>query len=490
MGYRKLPISMRCRNHKSAESNLEALQAHMNKECSFQRVAGPFDEPPFQNFRVSPLGMVPKGSSGKFRCIFDLSYPLGNSFNEGIPEAMTSVQYMSVEDAVQIIKSYPEPCFMAKTDIESAFRIIPVAPEFYSQLGMSVNGKYYYDRCLPMGASSSCSIFSRLSAALAFIANDMFQIPHLVFYLDDFLLFGSNLEECRQFLVAFETMCKWLGVPLSPDKTVGPAQVITFLGIELDSVHKVARLPPEKIKKAHAVIGSILGKKATQVKVLESLHGYLNFCAQVIPAGRAFLRRISHLMRGRQSHHWVHLSSEVKEDLRVWLVFLANYNGISFFVKDGWVPPHIHSLQTDAAGSRGYGGTYDSRDFLGAWPEQCTQLSIALLELYPIYIAIFLFCEEMANTRLTIFCDNMSVVHILGKLSSSDPLIMKLIRKLVIKCLTYNICFKAIHLPGVQNRGPDALSRGQEAQFLMEFPTFQGGRVSIPYHLRPEALLM
>ena len=37
------------------------------------RLAGPFDVNPFRNFRISPLGLIPKKELGAFRLIHDLS---------------------------------------------------------------------------------------------------------------------------------------------------------------------------------------------------------------------------------------------------------------------------------------------------------------------------------------------------------------------------------------------------------------------------------
>jgi len=41
-------------------------------------------------------------------------------------------------------------------------------------------------------------------------------------------------------------VCGRLGFPLHPDKYVGPAPVLTILGIELHSINQVARLPADK----------------------------------------------------------------------------------------------------------------------------------------------------------------------------------------------------------------------------------------------------
>lgn len=55
---------------------------------------------------------------------------------------------------------------MAKPDIEDAFRKIPIFPLDYHLLGFSWQGQFYFDKCLPMGASSSCQILGIFSVAL------------------------------------------------------------------------------------------------------------------------------------------------------------------------------------------------------------------------------------------------------------------------------------------------------------------------------------
>ena len=54
--------------------------------------AGPFAEPPFAPFVVSPVGLVPKKEEGIFHMILDLSYPIGElpSVNSFIPRVLQS----------------------------------------------------------------------------------------------------------------------------------------------------------------------------------------------------------------------------------------------------------------------------------------------------------------------------------------------------------------------------------------------------------------
>ena len=78
---------------------------------------------------ASPLGVVPKKNPGEFRLIHHLSYPKGYSVNDGISSEYTSVSYATISDAIKQIKLAGPGCFLSKTDIKNAFRIIPIGPQ-------------------------------------------------------------------------------------------------------------------------------------------------------------------------------------------------------------------------------------------------------------------------------------------------------------------------------------------------------------------------
>ncbi|KAG9463655.1 hypothetical protein GDO78_021355 [Eleutherodactylus coqui] len=63
-------------------------------------MAGPFREPPFPNLHVSPLGLVPKKEAGKFHLIHHLSFPSGESVNDGISKEQAAVSYTSFDRAL------------------------------------------------------------------------------------------------------------------------------------------------------------------------------------------------------------------------------------------------------------------------------------------------------------------------------------------------------------------------------------------------------
>ena len=134
--------------------------------------------------------------------------------------------------------------------------------------------------------------------------------------LDDFLFLSHSREGCKEALDTFLEMCTEIGVPIATEKTEGPSQILTFLGIELDTTTSEARLPKDKLQKGLGQIQSMKGRKKASLKQLQSLLGFLNFTTSVILPGKPFLRRIINLTKGlRKPFHEARLGKEVKNDL-------------------------------------------------------------------------------------------------------------------------------------------------------------------------------
>ena len=52
-------------------------------------------------------------------------------------------------------------------DIKSAFKLLKVYPGDFDLLGIKVLDKYYIDKCMPIGCSTSCSGFEKISTFFA-----------------------------------------------------------------------------------------------------------------------------------------------------------------------------------------------------------------------------------------------------------------------------------------------------------------------------------
>ena len=143
------------------------------------------------------------------------------------------------------------------------------------------------------------------------------------------------------------------------------------------------------------------------MKEVQSLNGLLNFACSVIVPGRAFLRRLIDLTIGVRSPKCsIRLTRSVKEDLKVWLSFLAQYNRKSLFLPDVWNNSDKLSLYTDAAGAIGFGAIFGNNWCYGSWPDNWIGKNIAILEFYPIVLSLSLWGDQLCNQCVLFFTDN------------------------------------------------------------------------------------
>lgn len=132
-------------NLKSVLQFPHIVKVKLDKEIKEGRIAGPFNYPPFKNFRVSPLGIISKKEHNSFRLIHHLSFPIGSSLNDEINEELASISYCTFEEAVCHIRKFGKAALLTKADIKPAFRLLPLSPASYNSLGMVFEDKFYYD---------------------------------------------------------------------------------------------------------------------------------------------------------------------------------------------------------------------------------------------------------------------------------------------------------------------------------------------------------
>ena len=319
------------------------------KEVRLGRYAGPFREKdiPFHHFIQSPIGLVPKDNGKQTRLIFHLSYNFKDSGNMSLnyhtPEDLCRVKYHDLDHAVknclellsklQDIQGTSAVIYFAKTDVQSAFRLIPLLPEQFCWLLMKAEDPetgetfFFMDKCLPFGASISCAVFQAFSDALAHILEYLVKKKNfLTNYLDDFLFLALQKLYCDRLVSEFLKMCNDIGCPIAEEKTVWGSTKMVFLGILLDGQFRILAIPEEKCIKAINLLKDILHRKTATVKDLERLAGSLNFLCRAIFPGRTYIRRIYDKLVGKTGplkyYHHVRVDKEMKEDCRMWLEFL------------------------------------------------------------------------------------------------------------------------------------------------------------------------
>ena len=310
-------------NLASARLYPSVIDEELSKECTKGHIAGPYPTPPLPNLQCSGVGLVLK-KNGKWRMIMHLSAPYLENINDGICKEAYTLHYSTVDDVARIANKLGQGCFMAKIDLKSAFRLIPISKDDWELLGIHWQGSFYVDKQLPFGLRSAPFLFNQLAMALHWILTNNCSIPHLVHYLDDFLILEPSLSACQQSTLRMTRLCQELRIPIAWEKVEGPSTQLTFLGIEMDTTAWVLRLPQEKLWELLDELEQWSCCKSCTKHQLLSLIGKLSFA---IPAGRIFFHHLIDLSKKVQKlHYHLNLNSEAREDIHWWRSLLPSWN--------------------------------------------------------------------------------------------------------------------------------------------------------------------
>ena len=118
-------------------------------------------------------------------------------------------------------------------------------------------------------------------------------ISLVIHYLDDFLIFEPpENDSATRTRAMVESIFSYVGAPLAHHKSEGPATTLSFLGIQIDTIHFQLSLPADKVQRLQALLRQWGTRRACTRKDLESLTGHLSHAATVIKPGRIFLRSL------------------------------------------------------------------------------------------------------------------------------------------------------------------------------------------------------
>ena len=192
------------KNHQSATEYPEALEKYIKKEQSYGAIIGPLEAIPFtEKMGVSPLSTRPKKDSPDRRIILDLSYPPGESVNDGIIKNnylgfTITLSFPRTDEFALRIYKLGKGALMYKIDLHRYFRQLNLDPGDYSLVGYIVGSKLYYDKMVPMVVRTGPYIAQRVSSAITWIVQQMEYF--LLNYVDDFV----GAEQGQKAWAAYE----------------------------------------------------------------------------------------------------------------------------------------------------------------------------------------------------------------------------------------------------------------------------------------------
>jgi hypothetical protein len=472
----------------------DAVAARIQEYIAFEAI----EELPASHpcpFGIQPLHAIIKAGK-KPRLVIDLSRNLNDHLR------YEYFSYTTVRHAAEL--STPD-CWYSKLDLSNCFLSFPLHHSILPHFIFRFRGKLYQFVRMPFGLSSAPRICTLLLSVVAF---DLRQhgIDRLVRYLDDFLSIDNDHSRAHRSLLIAQHVITAFGLVVNPDKTEGPAQRLTFLGVLFDSIQQTLSCTPERMIELRALLTDSVSHPRLRLTALATLIGKLQFAAQVLPGARPFTRRMIDLRlnrlagidrqvgvrRGSVPHQSLHrrihfaqqgssvrTDSGFRADVRFWLDHLSRWNGTQrwrsaqstpiVFASDASLggfgfylesaPPSITTgwprhLQVGA----GYSGAWSSQDaHLHTDTGQMTWC-----ELFAVYAALFTYRTVLRDCCALFLVDNETDVHVLNRQATRSARLAGLLREIFTIAVDNNISIYARHRPGVDNVLADFLSRPEK----------------------------
>ena len=418
-------------------------------------VAGPCGSAPFLDTIVSPLMTAPKKPDER-RPVFDATF--GEfSLNNATPSDLYLGQpviytYPKIEDMRCLLVKCGRGCWLWKRDLSRYFLQIPMDPLDYSRVCFIWRGSLFFFIALMFGLRLSGLQGQRLTDAVSWIhrgaGRDKYDIPYnVVNYSDD--LGGVESEKIRaaqSFKDMGALLCE-LGLKESKSKQRPPSQVMTYLGVEFDSIKMEMRVPADKLAEVSADIETWSKKTTAAKQPLQSLLGRLFWVARCVKFSRVFLGRLLDLlrqMRTLEGNKKMPLTQEAKKDIKWWSVYLRGFNGVTAIFNDDPMPlPFQDLIETTALVCAGdaypFGGgawfqnQYWSRDF-PLWLKD-PAVPIHVKEFWVIVISARLWGSKWTGHLVYLFCDNDAVVDVLNHEKPKDHNMLSMLRE-----FSYLVC--------------------------------------------------
>ena len=311
-----------------------------------------------------------------------------------------------------------------------------------------------------------------------------FGLTDLVHYADDyFLVSGKDEQMANQDLRSLCGAFHDLGIPLSPEKIIGPLTQIVYLGIEINSITMSISVPDEKYQEIMAILPRWLNKRSCTKQQLLSLIGKLSFICKVVRPGRIFLRRLIDLsMTVDKLHHHININVHALADIKWWIDFLPTWNKKSLIPENFEVTSTDLKLFTDAS-NQGFGAIWGDTWIQGQWDNNTTKFSIDAKELFAIVAASVTWGHNWEGKRIIFITDNLPITQVWHVGTSKSVELMSLVRRLYLIAAQGFFSVSLKHILGVNNPVADAISRFQVTRLRHLQPSADLSPSAIPMAL-------
>lgn len=447
---------------------------------------------------VLAIGAVDR--NGKIRIVIDGSAPRGRSVNDSIDPAATVLP--SITLAMLAMSKHG---LSWRADLEDAFLQSALAAHSVPLSAIRWQGTLYGYRRLGFGFKSGPTHQQSLSVAVLravvrrLRSNGLFAaavagcdqkypdtVPrhnsktgHAVLglpaFLDDYAGFCSTSAAAWYSFATFLVTALDINLRVSfkPGKTESPASLMEYLGFMVCSRTMTVFLSEERIVSIREKLAAAAGADTIRLQEMMSLVGTLVFASTVIRVGRTHYRELIDAIVAAGPNappsKPLKVSAAVRAAIEMWakLLGLLNAHSARTVISRQRVPGEV----TTDASFAGFGwagmGAYE----YAAWPEdwqqrigqhaqrQYRRIWICELELWAALFAVRKLAPRCARCRLHLRVDNLPVVGMINKLSTTSARCIPVLRELAWLLAVHDVELVTTHIGTKENLVADVLSR-------------------------------
>lgn len=464
------------KNHNSALSSPQVVDAHILKELELKRYSGPFSVSQLLTligpFRTAPLGVVPKSNSDKARVIQDLSFPRNDATHASVNSEINSddfpCEWGSFAQCYFLVAKAPVGSQVAVFDVDSAYRNIPVHPEDQPHFCVSWKDQVYIDHCVAFGSASSAGLFGRVADCIVAILKSL-GAQDVLKWVDDIIFFRYPLNAIIPYhysydaTLVFNTAQK-LGLPWSLPKFHDFSQSFTYLGFLWSIQDRTVQLPESKKMKFTKRCTTWLSEPKRTLRSAQILLGSLNHCCLIQRSARTRLFHLRSFVAKFPPAASHFLSLSIPDALRADLLWWTSALSQEFFGCSVASPPPILPLDifVDASTSWGIGIIIN-----GKWAAFKISLdafssthSIGWAEMVAVELAVSLLCAaHPRNSHFLIHSDNQGVIGAIDSSFSRGATQNASLSRLCSTLLNHDCFLSTAYIRSADNPA-DPLSRG------------------------------
>ena len=271
------------KNHSSSYEYFTHIDNFVLTELEKGGLTGPFTNSTFSHIMTSPLMTSVKKPNSR-RAVFDASF--GDfSLNLNTPQKSYmgedyEFSFPKLDDFIKMILSLGQGCYMWKRDLSRFFLQLPLDPMDYNKVACIWRGQLLFFTSYVWGCRHAGMNGQRVTNAVTNIHRSLgnstscYHIvtgckhlcPHTVNseplqpfntlnYSDDFAGVELSADRAKFSFDVMSSLLAELGLAESVHKAVSPCQVLTYLGIEFDTVKLEMRVNQSKCAELREELG-------------------------------------------------------------------------------------------------------------------------------------------------------------------------------------------------------------------------------------------